>query len=330
MTTHVYYHADMDGYASGAIAASGLNRKYNVAKNEIQMHKIQYGDPFNPGGLIDYEKDQIVMVDFSLQNDDEMLDLLYKWRMIWIDHHQTSLDFLARHPDFLDEVDTNSIVVSNSQSASELTWRYFFKSEPPLLVKLVGAYDTWTKDGELDWYDQILPAHVQMMHMQEDIEPSTSTALAWWDWVFAEAYEATEQDLGSSHEHYTNQIITLGKKLVSFQESIYKDITSSAAYEATFCGQYKAICLNTPIYNSRVFEVAFDVSQYDLMVAYGFNGSKWRVSLYTVQDNVSCADLARKLGQEGPYKTGGGHPKAAGFITTYELLDSYIEIKEKL
>lgn len=76
MTTHVYYHADMDGYASGAIAAIGLNRKCNVAKNEIQMHKIQYGDPFDPGGLIDYEKDQIVMVDFSLQNDDEMLDLL--------------------------------------------------------------------------------------------------------------------------------------------------------------------------------------------------------------------------------------------------------------
>ena len=314
MTTHIYYHADLDGFASGAIAALGLTEKCNALIYDIYMHKIQYGDPFDPEGLIDRAKDQIIMVDFTLQNDEEMLDLLQHTNMIWIDHHKTSLDFFNKYADSFEREET-VVIVDTSKAACELAWEFFFKSEAPLAIQLIGAYDMWKKkDSGFDWEIEVLPFQIQMNHARGTSDPGRCNSINWW-----------KDFLYKNHGSKVREIIESGKQLISFQEGIYKDIALEGAYEARFCGEYNAICLNTPIFNSRVFEAALDVSQYDLMVAYAYLGDKWKVSLYTVKDHVPCGDLSRKLGHEGPYKTGGGHPRAAGFLTTYELLNSYIE-----
>jgi nanoRNase/pAp phosphatase (c-di-AMP/oligoRNAs hydrolase) len=58
-------------------------------------------------------------------------------------------------------------------------------------------------------------------------------------------------------------------------------------------------------------------------------GRFWSVSLYTEKSNIDCAALAKKLGYEGPLKSGGGHRQASGFQTDQEHLFSYITTEEE-
>lgn len=328
MKCHIYYHADLDGFASGAIAVLGLRHKcnYHPSVDTIILHKIQYGDPFDPDHLIDYEKDDIIMVDFMLQEGEQMLKLIEYENFIWIDHHQSSLDFVKKHQIKLGK----NIWVDISQAACELTWRYFFNQEVPLAVRLISHYDMWKKGpgSEFDWETKILPHQIQLMSISKNTDPQEEGSWIWWESYLSPAGDLPQVYTWADHQTHVGkvqEVINKGRELVSFQEGMYRDISLANAYEATFLGKYKAICLNSPIQNSRMFEVAYDVSQYDLMVIYIFNGEKWRVSLYTVQEDIACNELATQLGQEGPYKSGGGHAKAAGFLTDFELLSSYIK-----
>ena len=124
---------------------------------------------------------------------------------------------------------------------------------------------------------------------------------------------------------WVHNLINKGVPLLDFQTNLYKQIAEDGAFPATFLGKYKALCINSPIQNSRVLESSYDVSEYDIMVVYSYKNLKWTFSLYTVQDNVPCGDLAKQCGEEGPYKSGGGHQKAAGFQTTIEFLSLYIK-----
>jgi nanoRNase/pAp phosphatase (c-di-AMP/oligoRNAs hydrolase) len=45
------------------------------------------------------------------------------------------------------------------------------------------------------------------------------------------------------------------------------------------------------------------------MCVFNFNGTSYKVSLYTEKDNIDCGKIAKYFG-------GGGHRQAAGFITS--------------
>ena len=82
-----YHSADLDGHCSGAI----IKRKYP----ECEMIGINYGQDF-PWRSIE-AKDQVFMVDFSLQPFTDMIRLQGMCNLTWVDHHQTAISDARKH-----------------------------------------------------------------------------------------------------------------------------------------------------------------------------------------------------------------------------------------
>jgi len=68
--------------------------------------------------------------------------------------------------------------------------------------------------------------------------------------------------------------------------------------------RYSCVALNLPIAPS----LAFGDAQADVMILLAFNGTQWKVSLYSNGNTVKCDEIAGHYG-------GGGRPGAAGFFT---------------
>ncbi len=77
------------------------------------------------------------------------------------------------------------------------------------------------------------------------------------------------------------------------------------SFETTFKG-LRAIVINKPISNSKVFDSVWDESKHDIMIIFGCKPGSFKYSLYSTKDNVDCSDIARLFG-------GDGHKGAAGF-----------------
>lgn len=70
----------------------------------------------------------------------------------------------------------------------------------------------------------------------------------------------------------------------------------------------RAICLNTPVFESHSFEGVYDPDQHDVMVAFALMADrKWGVSFYSTKPEVDCGAIAKSYG-------GVGHKGAAGCI----------------
>lgn len=81
---------------------------------------------------------------------------------------------------------------------------------------------------------------------------------------------------------------------------------------------YKAFGLNTTNFSSLTFGDKMD--EYDICVAYNYNGEKYKYSLYTKKDDINCEELCMCMG-------GGGHHKAAGFTSASRLIGKDAEFE---
>ena len=73
----------------------------------------------------------------------------------WIDHHATAIN--ASEENGYTDIPGARV---NGVAACELTWRYYHSDvfvPVPMSVRLLSLYDTWTKDAEYSWENQILP-----------------------------------------------------------------------------------------------------------------------------------------------------------------------------
>jgi len=301
MKHHIYHHNDLDGRAYAAIIHAWIS-KFRESDDEIHFYEMNYGVPFDDSE-IDYENDYIYMVDFSLQPLDRMLPLLANPKFIWIDHHKTSCQFITEHPELSGLSDgkaNRGIVTANLGAGCELTWEYYFgvtAGEPvPPIIKIISQYDTWNHHGPDDWETTILP--IKMYLEAQNTQPSD---LMWRVW--------TRQTVPLL------DYIAIGESLLKFDRKRMAELAKEHMYEGEFCG-LKALIFNTAEGGSSQFEAATDVTKYDIMVTYRrFKDQYWTVGLYSTKKEVDCSALAKKLGEAGPYKTGGGHPGAAGFQT---------------
>ena len=57
---------------------------------------------------------------------------------------------------------------------------------------------------------------------------------------------------------------------------------------------------------SQLFDSVFDPQKHDVMIAFGWDGNKWNVSLRSAKNGPDVSVLAKK------YK-GGGHVHSSGF-----------------
>ena len=110
-----------------------------------------------------------------------------------------------------------------------------------------------------------------------------------------------------------NDIVLEGRAVRTYLKERYATQCETHAYLSKFAtpdGERRtltALCMNTPVSSSEVFESIYDPNKHDIMVCYSREASGcWKYSLRSTQDYVDCSAIARFYG-------GGGHKGAAGF-----------------
>ena len=274
MSIKCFYHsADFDGICSAAI----VKRKYP----EADLYPIDYGQDF-PWGDIRHD-DTVIMVDFCLSPFDRMIKLQKLCEeFIWIDHHETALNHKK-------DRSFSGVQVRDFMAACELTWEYFFPSEPiPTAVKYLGRYDVWDT-GDIAY-----------MHYQYGIRSGylirNPTSVLW-------RYLLDETDMGKG---MNRKFLEIGRYIYDYVRVEAERYAARYAISVKFL-HYNAITLNRGNVNSTVFNSVYNSDRHHLMIAYCKLPSRlWSVSLYTTHDHVHCGEIASRYG-------GGGHKGAAGF-----------------
>lgn len=267
----LYHSADLDGICSAAIVIAALPGCRAIG--------IDYGQPVPWEAMIPGEN--VYLVDFSLPMED-MQRLSKRSLLHWIDHHKSAIEaaeaagFLASGGQLLD----------STQAACELTWAYVMHDTPmPVGVKLLGRYDVW----DLNHNSDVLPYQYGMRSLSAASSPLDPQ---WWK-VFDGNFE------------FNGFVRDRGRAILAYEDATnlkYADI----AHETHIC-DLPAVAINRLLCNSRTFDHAYHPERHALMLAYGFDGQQWKVSLYSDQgSSVDVSEIARRFG-------GGGHAHAAGF-----------------
>jgi oligoribonuclease NrnB/cAMP/cGMP phosphodiesterase (DHH superfamily) len=217
---------------------------------------------------------EVIMVDVSLPKDD-----MYKLnkiclQLIYIDHHISKLNELD-----LKQFEGLQI---DGTSACELTWKYFLNEEKaPRGVILLSKYDTWDLNEDVLNYQYGIRAL--------DLDPNDIDG--WNNNVFNDLFIPLRKKEGMSIRQYI--------------DSVDKNVMVHNSFKINFDG-YNCLAVNKLGSNSIMFQHHPDHLNYDIFMAFGFSGKTWKVSLYTLKDDIDVSQICMKFG-------GGGHRKAAGF-----------------
>lgn len=261
----LYHSADLDGHCAGAI----VKRKHP----EIELIGINYGDE----SPIFEANEQVIMVDFTLQPFEKMIELSRKVNLTWIDHHKTALEEAEIHG--FDCMGIRDL----SRSGCELTWKYFFPEfEMPKAVRLLGRYDVWDHSNP-----HTMPFQWGMRMF--DTDPSN-------DGVWVNVFE---------HDDFVHDVIENGELLLEYRDNDNRKYAGACAFETELDG-LNCIAINRMLTNSQLFDSVFMAGQHDAMIAFGWRKGKWNVSMYTTKDSIDVSTVCKNHG-------GGGHKQAAGF-----------------
>lgn len=271
MTTLCLHHNDADGRASAAI----VRRFYGP---ETVCHEMNYGDPV-PWNLVD-QAERVVVVDFSLP-EETMRRLAEGRELIWIDHHQSSLETLGP----VAEAEGWPGVRDRSEAACVLTWRFFFPDRPvPRAVVLIGDRDIWR------WAEAETGPFNEGLYREEDTSPAND---ALWGPLLDDDPQAVAR------------LVERGRVLLEARLQDIRREVERRGFVVEFEG------LRTLAINHRG---SGDMGAYIRSLGYtlaycyvdGVQDGELRtfVTLYSAE--VDVARLAQRFG-------GGGHPGAAGF-----------------
>lgn len=275
----VIAHDDMDGRCSAAV----VNR-WRIDEGIEEARFIESGHVKRPDLSGIKAGDTVVIVDYSLK--DEEMDAVRKavgteGKVIWIDHHKTNFE-----GDQAALIETGDIegVLDDSKAACELAWEHFFSDEEaPMAVVLIGDFDTWKLD-----IDESLDFQYGMLSRECGPEDEV------WDGLLTVG-ESKEADA------LVDEIVADGEIIGRYRDRVMETYREELGFECEFEG-HRCYALNAGLFGSLAFGDL--IKEYDICIAFIFNGEKWKVTMYSKKVDVS--EIAVKHG-------GGGHSGAAGF-----------------
>ena len=249
--------------------ASAAIVKYFIPNTELIP--FDYNQEF-PWDKID-SRIFVYMVDISLPTND-MYKLNKRCRLIYIDHHISKLK----------ELDLTKFKgkQEDGKAACVLTWEYFSTNPVPLGIMLLGSYDVW------NLYDDVL--EYQYGARSLNLEPNDS--YMWKTLIF--------------DNDSIIPLITSGTDVLNYIKQTHKYIINKFGFK-TNISNYTALALNTVESGSLIFESHPDYKNVDIFIVFGWSGESWKVSLYTIKDDIDVSKIAVQW-------SGGGHKSAAGFI----------------
>lgn len=279
------HHDDMDGFCSG-----GIVYNYHKKKGEkVSCYSCSHSTSTPLDKIKKGEKVYIVDFSLSIEGFNKLLEITED--VIWIDHHKSVIDKVK---------DTNISKLKGirrvGEAGCELTWEFFYgkgkEVKIPTMVRMLGRYDVW----DFSLYGKKTLNSLQEYCKTVDSIPESDIWEKWLD----TSYSPEEE-------------IEIGGKYLHYRDSIWDSYLKKWGFEADFEG-YRIIACNISNVNSEFFKsVAY--MEYDILVPFASDGSKWSFSLYTLKPSIDCSKIAAKYG-------GGGHKNASGFThNTIPFLD---------
>jgi len=249
---------------------SGAIFRYVLGKNVKLI-------PFNYNHKVDWsliDKNTIVfMVDLSLSKEDMIRMKETAKQFIWIDHHISKIKEIG---DIVFEG-----IRRDGTAACVLTWEYFFDKNIPTVVEWLGAYDVW------DIRPTILAFQYGMR--QYDCDPEN---LDFWSRIFED-------------NDFVRNIATEGQTILRYVEA--QNIIENRNCFLTKFRDYSVLAANKSHCSSLFFETHPEYHNVDILMAFAWNGKSWKISFYTLKDDIDVSKICQEFG-------GGGHKKAAGMF----------------
>lgn len=333
MDNVIYHSKDLDGLMSGAI---------------VHNYQTSYWEPctlypYDYGELLDTRKfkgKSAVMIDVSMPMDRMELLSTSCMEFMWIDHHVSAyndlIEYCTAQGYEITQRKINDLIIctevnkmnltyyySNRLSGCEITAIIFDKNLQPTskkLISLLGQYDTWRQIedrkfvNDEDWNNVVLPFQYGMRARFNDPVKIS-------DYI-------EKLNNYDKHRDRTDYIFTdiqeLGFSIIKYQENLDETNIKNNSFEMDFDFEgktYKAVCLNSTVFNSNLFKSVYYEEYHDIMIAFQYNGKidKYKFSMYTTKENVNILSIAKSFG-------GGGHPQACGF----EIAAANINIQKSI
>ena len=280
----IYHHNDADGICAAAM----IHLAYPNATK--RFFSSSYPFKLDTGHLefiTDPDQVTIFMVDLSLTYDafQELLtsDVFGRVnKVIWIDHHKTSIDSITRnHTPYPKNFDT---YVKESACGALLTYEYIHPHDlpTPTFLRAIDMYDRHAGSPEEIRWATNLNLSLLSIYDLSPISDIWRDLLAGGDTVL---------------QYQTEQGEIIHKYL---DEENRKLIRSKAVLTSVFG-------MDCVMVNASSSSILFDsiADKYPLRLAWTFDGEQYKYTIYS-NGSINCEKIAAKYG-------GGGHPGAAGF-----------------
>jgi oligoribonuclease NrnB/cAMP/cGMP phosphodiesterase (DHH superfamily) len=278
----IYHRADLDGKCAAAIVLK--------QHPDVELWPANYGDDFDPLFERVTAETEVILVDFSLQPAELMARLVDRaGHVVWIDHHKSAIESVGELGLII-----NGVRSMDELAGCELAWEHFFPQHPmPRAVWLLGRYDVWAWP-EMDEADEIMAFQYGTRNF--NAEP---TSVIWNTLLNASTnYDARTKLL--------EDITAVGATILQYQAKQDTSFVERGAFRTVLDG-LKVLAANRTPASSQLFASVWpDHPDADAMLAFGWTGGCWRVSLYTDRDGIDVSAICKARG-------GGGHAQAAGF-----------------
>ena len=317
----ILHHNDLDGAASAALIKLNLLNKKDI---DIHFHSISYGHklPYIS------EDDIVYMVDFCMQPFSEMLILQEKLHtnFIWFDHHLSVMENEPNNICGCRKTKDDSKLIA----ACEVVWESLFPNcKKPNLIEAIGDWDTWRYKNKADSFGPNIKLFFDTLTIQETVDYIFSYLISNILDDFPEQYK---EGMTLHYDYFgeqnsTIELVKQGERFKNFVNKQSIELMNNCGFEGLFFN-IPAVIANSWQKGSLCFSSIYDKNKHDIMVRFSMEGNgNWTVSIYSEKDNINCGELAKKLGEAGPIKSGGGHKGAAGFECTWQYLNSLIQRK---
>lgn len=308
MIHHIIHHNDLDGDAAAAVV-----QLYLTARIPAKFHRVTYGDSIP--GEIDFKVDYVWIVDFSYEPWEVMESLFGRLgdRLTWIDHHDSSLK-MERDSRVVRQIPGLRATQNSTGKlvcGAELTWTYLFPETPqPTILDWVGDWDTW-RAMRGDRAPDVWAFNTKMYELKLFPEKRFD----WWMRKLA-------LNPGLIGEAYIrDEIVKPGRVFVDYDRKKNRGLLYGQGFEATLVTpdkEYPVLAVNSNG-SSLMFLDYFNPMRHSGMLKFFFTDpDHLTVGIYSDDsEKLNCAEVCYTLGHSGPTPSGGGHPSAGGFLTTW-------------
>lgn len=273
----ILYHTDFDGQCSAYLIRNYMLWYTDTTADMIECIPMNY-DKEIPWDKFDGGED-IYIVDFSFPNPADMQRLmeLPGNKVVWIDHHITSINKYKDFPIYIPGIR------KDGEAGCELVWAYLYPNKSmPWFVRYIGDRDVWRWE-----YGKDTQYFSNALFLHSDTRPERSVWNTLWN------------------SEVVDKMLLQGKTIEDFRVSDYKRYTTSYCFPVKFC-DYNAAVVNRGMAGSDLFANIPNKDKYDLFIIFTYDGKNTNFTLYANADRVHVGNLALNFG-------GGGHAGAAGF-----------------